>query len=300
MSTLKQYGLSLLATPLNLLAVFIRMLWSKSVGRRFFGLVILAAGIGIALGGFWIPENLAQIRDKIVEKTHTEIAGLGLSLQEVTVSGRHYTRQADLIAAFDAPLGTPIFKVNVAHAQKKLETLPWVYAVTISRILPSKFHIEIVERQPFARWRLKDGVFLIDRAGMVITNIGLNSFSHLPIVQGKNSHLHVAAFIDMLKAYPVLYKRMAGAERLGDRRWTIFLNHGGAVHLPAKNVTKALELLMEMERDKNILAVQGQAIDLRIEGRLLLRAVPGSSISEQRGNISEQKDTISEQKGKAI
>ena len=49
------------------------------------------------------------------------------------------------------------------------------------------------------------------------------------------------------------------------------MDHGGAMHLPAKNVQSALDRLMDLERERRILAVENQNIDLRLPDRILLR-----------------------------
>ncbi|MGC6471977.1 MAG: cell division protein FtsQ/DivIB [Parvibaculales bacterium] len=280
MSTLKQFALSVLATPLNMLAVLARLLKSGPLAPIMFAGLLFAAG----LGGLWMNGTLAAWHEAVVEKTHQTMADFGLAVQEVTVSGRHNTRQADLIAAFDAPLGTPVFKVDIAQARTRLEALPWVKTAAVSRILPGKFHIELTERQPFARWQLEEGVFVIDREGAVITGSGLNRFSGLVTIQGENSNLHAAGFIDRLAAYPDLHRRMVALQRHGDRRWTLFLNHGGAVHLPADNVGKALDKLMELERDKSILDLKGYAIDLRLDDKMMLRPVTGKTFHDAEDN----------------
>ena len=280
MSTLKQLFLSILATPLNMLAVLLRLLKSGPLMPVIFsGALIIAV-----LGGLWMNGTLTEWQETVVETTHQQMAKLGLAVQEVTVSGRHNTRQADLIAAFDAPLGTPIFKVDVAEARQRLEALPWVKTASVSRILPGKFHIELTERQPFAKWQLDEGMFVIDREGVVIAGTGLNRFADLVIVQGDNSNVHAAGFIDRLEVYPDLYRRLVALQRHGDRRWTIFLNHGGAIHLPADNVDQALNKLMEMEREKSILDLEGYAIDLRLDNKMMLRPTVGKRFSDMEGN----------------
>ena len=54
-------------------------------------------------------------------------------------------------------------------------------------------------------------------------------------------------------------------------------DHGGAVHLPAKNVQNALNRLMDLERERRILAVENQSIDLRLPDRILLRPMGETS-----------------------
>ena len=280
MSALKKFILFLFATPLNLLAVLVRMIKSGPLVPALLAVFLFVTTIG----ALWMNGTLILWRDTVIEKIHHEMAGLGLAVQEVTVSGRHNTRQADLIAAFDAPLGTPVFKVDIAAARERLEALPWVKSATISRILPGKFHIELIEREPFARWQLDDGTFVIDRDGAVITGLGLSRFADLVTVHGENSNLYAATLLDVLGGYPELQNRMVALQRHGDRRWTLFLNHGGAVHLPAENVGKALDKLMAIDRDKNILNLQGYAIDLRLDDKMMLRPVARNLKSNHKGD----------------
>ncbi len=151
--------------------------------------------------------------------------------------------------------------------------LAWVKSASITRILPDRFHIELVERELFALWRQDESLYLIDRDGVKITRNYLTRFHHLPTMEGENSHLYAAQFMDLLTAYPVLRNRMVGARRYGDRRWTVFLDHGGAVHLPAE-MSKSLKAFDGYGKRKRVLALHGRAIDLRMEDRVLLRALP--------------------------
>ena len=270
MSALKQHFVSLLATPINLLALVVRLLKSGPLAPIMLGVFLLSA----VMVGLWLNGSLTQTRLMLVNNMHQQFANLGLQLKGVSVTGRHNTRQQDIIDAFDTPLGTPIFAVDLDAAQARLEMLAWVKSASITRILPDRFHIELVEREPFALWRQDEHLYLIDRDGVKITRNYLTRFHHLPTMEGEKSHLYAAQFMDLLTAYPVLRNRMVGARRYGDRRWTVYLDHGGAVHLPAENVEKALKLLMDMEKEKRVLALHGRAIDLRMEDRVLLRALP--------------------------
>jgi cell division protein FtsQ len=83
--------------------------------------------------------------------------------------------------------------------------------------------------------------------------------------------------MDMLQDYPVVRNRLVAAEWIGGRRWSLTLDHGGAVHLPDKNVQNALNRLMDLERKRRILAVENQSIDLRLPDRILLRPMGETS-----------------------
>ena len=217
--------------------------------------------------GTKFAENVSAMSHKSLE-----ISGFGL--RDVTVEGRYNTKRAELRRVVQARIGESILKIDLDATRVRIENLPWVKSATVTRVLPDLLHIQIEERQAFALWKHKKGTALIDRTGAIIKTHSLDKYEALPYIRGKKSAHTAAQLFDLLSDYPVVKNRMIGAERISDRRWTIYLDHGGAIHLPAENVQNALNLLMDMESDKKVLAMKGRVIDLRLPDRVVLRARP--------------------------
>lgn len=232
-------------------------------------LLVAVLAVGLSLNGSFgrLGQGLSSIMHASLEKT-------GFGLRDVTVQGRYNTGRGELRSVLQARIGESIFKIDLEATRERIESLPWVETAAVTRILPDVVHIEIREREAFALWKKGKKTALIDKSGTVIKTGNLKKYRTLPFVQGKQSELTAARLFDMLAAYPVIQSRMVGAERISDRRWTVFLDHGGSIHLPAENVRQALNLLMDMERDKRILGMQGRIIDLRLPDRVVLRARP--------------------------
>jgi len=259
--------ISVLVTPLNLMAIGLRVLWS---GRklRLASLALLCAAL---VGSVFRFDMLTPAAEMVREKTYILSSAMGFAINDITVEGRKRTQAADLLAAIDAQQGGAIFALDLDEMHARVEALPWVQKAVVLRRLPNILHVKLTEREPFALYQENRQKALIDRNGVAITRQHLRAFEHLPTFSGEGSTLRASDLMDQLKEYPVLRNRMVAAHWTGGRRWTVRLDHGGKVLLPEGNIKGALNRLMQLEKDRRILAVENQAIDLRLPDRVLLR-----------------------------
>ena len=259
--------ISLLATPLNLLVIGLRIIWS---GRRLrlAALALLLALMGVVT---FNTQALSPLAAWAKVQTYRLTAQAGFRVNDITVEGRKRTQREDLLSVIGVEQNAPIFALDLDAIHARIEDLPWVEKAVISRRLPNLVHVRLNEREAFAFYRDDNKLTLIDRGGVSITSHHLRQFAHLPVFYGQGATLRAADFMDLLADYPVLRNRMIAAHWTGDRRWTIQLDHGGEVHLPATGISAALDRLMQLESDRRILAEKNQAIDLRLPDRVLLR-----------------------------
>ena len=276
--------ISLLATPLNVLAIGLRVIWS---GRRLRVAAMLLAVTGLGVLTFSL-ERLGPVADWIEGYSYRLSANAGFRVNDITVEGRKRTQRDDLLSVIDVKPNTPIFAIDLDDIHARIENLPWVKNATIVRRLPNLVHVRLEERQAFGFYREDNQLSLIDRGGAVITSHHLRQFAHLPVFSGTGAKLRAADFMDLLADYPVLRNRMVAAHWTGERRWTVKLDHGGEVHLPATDIGAALDRLMQLERDRRILATENQAIDLRLPDRVLLRPR-----EERRSTLNNDKGAAS-------
>ena len=171
-------------------------------------------------------------------------AKAGLHVTDITVEGRRRTQREDLLAVTQIDAGMPILQVDLDAMQTRIKKLPWVHNVTVVRRLPGIIHLQIREHEPFALYEEGRKIALIDKNGDVIIRNHLQTFEHLPVLSGSGAPIRAQALMDMLQDYPVIRNRLVAAEWIGGRRWSLTLDHGGAVHLPAKNVKNALSRLL--------------------------------------------------------
>lgn len=229
------------------------------------GILVLAL-VGI-FSAEWTRPTAEYLRDGFFDVT----VKVGLHVTDITVEGRRRTQREDLLAVTQIDAGIPILRVDLDAMQTRIKKLPWIHNVTVVRRLPGIIHLQVREREPFALYEEGRETALIDKNGEVIIRNHLQTFEHLPVLSGSGAPIRAQALMDVLRDYPAVRNRLAAAEWIGGRRWSLKLDHGGAMHLPAKNVQNALNRLMELERERRILAVENQSIDLRLPDRILLR-----------------------------
>lgn len=92
-----------------------------------------------------------------------------LSVRKVTVEGVVYADPEKVGAVVASLKGDPILTADLQGATESLEAISWVEKARVSMHLPSRVHIEIVERRPIAFYRAVDGFNrVIDLDGRVL------------------------------------------------------------------------------------------------------------------------------------
>lgn len=214
--------------------------------------------------------TLATFRERFGGAT----AFAGLRVQNVVIEGRANTPEPLLLAALGVNKGSPILGFSLEAARQRIETLSWVEHATVERRLPGTIVVNLQERRPFAIWQ-NDGKFvLIDRNGQIVAHQNVASFRMLPLVVGPGAPGGAAALLDALAARPALQARVVAAVRVGERRWNLDMNNGTDVMLPEGHELAALDRLMQLQQDHDLLDRPLVAIDMRLPDRLVLRPRP--------------------------
>jgi len=224
----------------------------------------VAALFGQAFAATWMQETSRQA---------------GFVLSNLSIEGNVRTRQADILATLDIDTGMPLMAVDLQALQHRVEALPWVRLVTVTRILPGDINLHIEERKPFALWQRAGQLRLIDEEGVVITQRGLTAFSGLPMIVGDGAPHEMGKLFQMLSAAPDLAQRVKTAVRVGDRRWDLLFDNGIRVKLPEDldpvyGSDKAWSRLDRLEKQHRLLAREVSVIDMRIPDRLIMRVTP--------------------------
>jgi cell division protein FtsQ len=92
-----------------------------------------------------------------------------LVVRSVTVTGTHLVSPAQVIAAADVPLGTPLTRVNPGAVTRRVETIPQVASATVSEDWPDHVTIAVTERVPVLAARMAGGGYdLLDSSGVIV------------------------------------------------------------------------------------------------------------------------------------
>jgi|SaaInl5LU_22_DNA_1037371.scaffolds.fasta_scaffold19510_1 cell division protein FtsQ len=241
------------------------LLQKRFIGRFSLVIIVILVGFG-----------LTSVEPKVMNEV---FAKAGLRVDDVTLEGRYRSQLEDILTVLQVEKGEPILSVDLKDRQARIEMLPWVSEARLTRRLPNVLHLQIDEYEPYALFNKNGSLILVDQDGNRITDRYLEEFKHLPEISGPGAEFQAKEIIELLVDYPILQNRLKSANWSGGRRWTLYLDHGGRVLLPALNARKALDKLMDLEREQRILAVENQSIDLRLSDRILLRSLQPSQAS---------------------
>lgn len=203
----------------------------------------------------------------------------GFELSQLSVNGAERTAYNDVLAVLDIDDGVPILSIDLVLIKERIETLPWVKQVKVSRIFPGEIKVSIVEREPFALWQQDGNVQLIDPNGVVITGRGLKEFEALPLVVGKKASVNIETLFSKLETAGELSNRVKTAVFVGERRWDIIFDNGIRVKLPEEflseyNGDTAWDKFVRLEAEHNFLAREISVLDMRVPDRVIVRVTP--------------------------
>jgi cell division protein FtsQ len=232
-------------------------------------LVAFAAGAIAWRSG--LPGQLAEAaRERIIAAS---VSG-GLVVARVTLEGRLHADAAEILAASGLAQGQPMLAVSPEAIRARLEALPWIAQASVQRRFPGHVHLVITERTPFAIWQHRGRFALIDRQGRVIVRDAVERFAHLPLVVGEGAAGEAATLLGVLAMYPEVQQRVTAAVRVNQRRWNLRLASGADVLLPEGHEAAALERLLALHQEVQVLDRQLIAVDLRLPDRMVLRPAP--------------------------
>ena len=227
----------------------------------------------LAGGGWWVWTTGTM--ERVVREARWQLVSIslsaGLKVEEILVVGRNETKREDLLKAIRVARGMPILTVDLDAARRRVEALPWVHRASVERILPDTILLNVEERKPIALWQHNGKFALIDGKGEVILNTGLQRFSDLVVVVGKDAPTHASELLDLLAAAPELVPMVKSAVWVGDRRWNLRLQGGIDVRLPEEDPTAAWIRLAAYEKAHHVLERDVQVLDLRAPDRLIVR-----------------------------
>ncbi len=235
----------------------------------------LAVAALIATGNWmWQAGHVGRVQASIDAWLGDLVAGAGLTVREVYVTGRVNTTTRELLQALAVDRGDPILAFDPDEARKRLLRLDWIKSVEVSRRLPDLIDVRLQEREPLALWQRGKRFVLVDREGEPITGNDVGRFRDLPIVVGKDAPQHAADIIELLAADGALFQQVHALVRVGGRRWDVQLDTGIEVHLPETDAGEAWSQLSALQAEEGIFDRDIAIIDLRRPGHLVVRLTP--------------------------
>ncbi|PHS78492.1 MAG: cell division protein FtsQ [Rhodospirillaceae bacterium] len=231
--------------------------------------LVLSGGTWMVKTG-WGKQAVATVKWSAI-KLSTE---MGLTLQEVLVTGRSKTDRKALLQALGVVRGAPMLTYDFEEAKRRVEALPWIQYARLERQFPDTLAVHLAERQPIALWQNRGAFELIDEDGEVIFNAELEQYENLIHVVGEDAPDYVSGLLELLETQPLLKTKVIAAVRIGGRRWDLLMVGGINVRLPEDGAPAALSRLVTLETQSGIFGRDVKVLDLRLPDRVIVRRAP--------------------------
>lgn len=253
---LKRMGAGLIATRIP-----------HGLGSSAAALLILASVSYGAIRGGHGPDILANVQDLCDDIAR----GIGFGISEIAVSGEHELGRGRVLAAAGITDRSSLLFLDPDKTRQRLLGNPWIADATVLKLYPGRLRIDIKERKPFALWQKDGKVHLIAADGTVLESVIPQRFATLPLVVGKGAERAAPAFVALMNRFPSIAGQLQASVFVAQRRWDLYLKNGVVVELPEIVPERALEQLVALDRDKQLLTRDIVAVDLRLADRVTVR-----------------------------
>lgn len=239
-----------------------------------FALLLVSGGLAAA----WATGVLAYARAETV----AAIGRAGFVVERIEVNG---VNRADYLQIYEKALeqkDRSMAAFSLAEVRAQLKDYGWIADARVSRRLPDTLVIDLIEREPVAVWQERGRYTLIDRAGVRLPGVDAASVPGLPVLVGVNPKVQMPALLELLDAAPALKDQIAGAQWVGDRRWTLRFRTGEDLLLP-EDESAAHAAFAEFARVEGVNRLLGRGLvrmDMRFDDQLIMRPGPDGAISD--------------------
>ncbi len=249
--------------------------------RRLWRLLILGFGsLALLATGVWL--FVLGVPQRALHALAVASADSGFAVRQVEISG---DRRQDRLSIYRELLsgGTDaMVLLDLPELRERLLALPWVLEAEVRRVWPDTVRVTLVERAPAAVWQVGGRYRLVDASGRQLPMLPLAELEGLPLLVGPGADRAAPAFLRMLARHPDLAGQLAGAVRVGDRRWDLRMKTGEQIALPEDRMAAdALARFAAANAERPLLGQGFARFDLRIEDRMAVRLTPEAQLAAE-------------------
>ena len=200
---------------------------------------------------------------------------------DIQISGNDYIDSQRIKSEIYPQMSSSLLAVNLTDIQKKLESIDYIEAVQVSRILPHTLMIHIVERSPILLMNKADKITFMDINGVLLPadkkSIGIFPVPVLSILNEKGpidkySEDIAQVFQFLLAEYPIFYKNL-NEVKIQEDIWEFHSDNNTKIYAHASYLKNQLTILKDFE--KTVYPVRDlhdyRYIDLRIKGQVVVK-----------------------------
>ena len=174
-------------------------------------------------------------------------------LTEIDISGESYLTEQEIIDMAGLKKNTNLLQYKINEIEARLLSSEWIQHVKITRILPSAFKIEIVERKPIFIIINNNELYYLDNKAQYIAKIQKDKFIGLPVLYINNATINeinlLPDFINELETTKFPYA-------LNEISWVnISQLYGFELFIESSNLTLQIDTVNYEENIKNLISV---------------------------------------------
>jgi cell division protein FtsQ len=239
----------------------------RGAGPLAAGLLIAASvGYGVVKGG-----HAGEIFSQLQDFADAGANAAGFRISEIALAGQHQMSREDILSVAGITGRSSLLFLDAAHARARLMANPWIAEATVLKLYPDRLRIGIKERAAFALWQKDGHISLIAADGTVLEPGVPAQFASLPLVVGQGAEHAAKEFLALTAHYPDIVGRVAASVLVAERRWNLHLKDGAEILLPDAEPDRALQTLVDLDRDKKLLSRDIIVVDLRLPDRVTVR-----------------------------
>jgi cell division protein FtsQ len=239
----------------------------------FGGLVLAAVAIWLFVLG--VPQRALH---------GAAVAGAraGFGVRQVEIEGDHRQDRLSIYREVLSGGTDSMFLLDLPDMRARLAGLPWVLDADVRRVWPDTVKVILVERVPVAVWQEAGRYRPIDATGAVLPVLPREEMAALPLLVGPGADRAAPEFLRMMARHPDLAGELAGAVRVGGRRWDLRLRSGEQIALPEDaRAADALARFAAANAARPLLGQGFARFDLRIEDRMAVRLTPEAQLAAE-------------------
>lgn len=248
-----------------------RLLLMLPVSERTLQRIATGGVLTLVLGGAFGLSTLFGVPQAAGVALAEGIGAAGLRVESIDVTGAKNINPMTVYATVLDQKARALPLVDLADVRRRLLRYGWIADAQVSRRLPDKLVVRIIERTPAAVWQEDGRLTLIDANGVPLQHIGRDQLPSLPLLIGEGANRQAADYRALLDAAPAMRPRVKAATWIGNRRWDLLFDSGETLQLPEEAPEQALVKFAEIDGARNLLGKGWLRFDMRVADRLVAR-----------------------------
>jgi cell division protein FtsQ len=249
------------------IATYLRFPPPRGVGIAASVLLLVASlGYGV-IQGQHIPDIIGWFKDA----RDTVADTVGFRIAAISLTGAKEVSREEILTTAGVTGRASLLFLDADAARTRLLANPWIADAAVLKLYPDRLQITVTERQAFALWQKDGRVNVIADDGTVLEPFVEDRYLALPLVVGRGAEREAKNFLAIIGRYPSIKSVLRASILVAQRRWDLRLIDGIDIRLPEVNVEQALDRLVALDHDKNLLGRDIVAVDLRLPDRVTVR-----------------------------